>query len=142
MTGKQVVMETINCNKPQELPVLMWVDGIRYEIKSKKLRIAVEKILKKNAFKHIIQLCQDKEEVVSVTLEWPDSNIGWRDWLYAHKFGAVWSMGGTVFKDGMPIWSPLENNFTINRINKLEFPDPGDHLYLNKAKRKIEKNQC
>ena len=141
MTIKEIVKNTIECKKPSELPVLMWVDGIRYEMKSRKLRIEVEKILKKNAFKHIIQVMPDIEEITGMTLDWPKTDTVWRDNIYARKYGAVWQNGGMVFKKFTPIYMPLENDFSLDKINQLELPDPTDPLYLSRAKERIKRNR-
>jgi len=141
MREKDIVRNTIKFNKPKEIPVLMWIDLIRYEMKSRLLREKAYRVIKDRFDKHIIQLMPDGEEIPLCSMEWPKTNEGWRDLMRDWIFGSVWPCGGFVFKKGRLAWAPLENNFTVKAIEKIEFPNPTDPFYLSRAKKRIKDNR-
>ncbi|HEB29297.1 MAG TPA: hypothetical protein ENI15_00265 [Spirochaetes bacterium] len=50
MKPKDVVKATIKYEKPPEIPILWWIDGLRLEMRSRKQREAVWDIVKDRVF--------------------------------------------------------------------------------------------
>jgi hypothetical protein len=138
MKPKDVVKATIKFEKPPELPILWWIDGLRLEMRSRKQREAVWDIVKDRYGDHILQLCPDFEELQCCTLDWPKSDKEWRDQLVAFECGGIWPAGGWVFKKLKPMWGPLEKDLDPDLF---DFPDPEDPFYLSKAEKVMEKNR-
>jgi len=138
MNKKEIVKATIEFGKPDEIPILMWIDGLRLEIKSRSYRKEVWNVVKDRFAEHIRQLTPDGEENQCCTLDWPTTDEGWRDQIVGWKYGTVWPVGGFVFRKWRPVYSPLEHDFDVD---KLELPDPNHPLYLSKAEKIIRKNQ-
>jgi uroporphyrinogen-III decarboxylase len=138
MTKKDIVKAAVEFKKPPEIPVLMWMDGLRLEMFSRTHRQKVWNFIKDRHAEHIRQLCPDLEELQCCTLDWPESDTEWRDQIAGWKFGSVWPVGGFVFRKLRPVYSPLEREFDAE---KLELPDPDDPLYLSKAEKTIKQNE-
>lgn len=138
MPGKKTVKDTIEFRNPEEIPVLMWVDGIRLEMKSRQYRQKVWEVIKDRYAEHLIQVAPDGEENQCVTIDWPQSDIEWRDAIYGWRFGHVMPVGGYVFKQLSPVYSPLADKFNPDAV---EFPDPGHPLYLHRAEQIMLRHQ-
>ena len=130
MGGKKIVKDTIEFNNPEKIPILMWVDGIRLEMKSRRYRQQVWEVIKDRYGEHLIQLAPDGEENQCVTIDWPQTDLEWRDAIYGWRFGHVMPVGGYVFKQLTPVYSPLARDFDSDTV---EFPDPDHPLYLHRA---------
>ncbi len=138
MNPKEIVKAVVEFRDPPELPVLMWIDGLRLEMKSRTYREQVWGVVKNRFAQHIRQLTADGEENPCCTLDWPQTDEEWRDQIVGWKFGRVYPVGGFVFRKLRPVYSPLECDFDPE---KLELPDPNDPLYLRKAERVIRSNE-
>ncbi len=138
MDGKRIVKDTIEFKNPEKIPVLMWIDGIRLEMKSRRYRQAVWEVTKGRYSEHLLQLAPDGEENQSVTLDWPRTDVEWRDAIYGWKFGHVMPAGGYVFKQLSPVYSPLAGEFNPDRV---ELPDPAHPLYLHRAEEIMESHR-
>jgi uroporphyrinogen-III decarboxylase len=83
-------------------------------------------------------MAPDGEENQCVTIDWPKTDVEWRDAVHGWKFGTVMPVGGYVFKQLSPVYSPLKEVFDPEKV---QFPDPNHPLYLRRAEEIMETNR-
>jgi len=139
MNKREVVRAAIEFKKPVEVPYRMWVDAVRFKVKSPEIRRQLIEILQNESETYIVIVFCDAEDTIgwsSLSLNFPDTEEGWRQAAeqLATEVEDEW---GVIWKEFYVVRHPLEDAFDLQKV---KLPNPRAAGRFDKARTVIQEN--